>query len=215
MAELAELHHFVPGDNIKNYCNALGRFATGITVITAIGPDGPSAIIANSFASVSLDPPLILWSPDKKSRRHDIFVQAQHFVVHVLSAQQRHICDGCYCPLPHFFAAWICQWVNWRRVLHRPDGRARRQSFCLGPEPSASAANRHSALPIGEGSYVGREIHGGMPNDRSAEMASLVLRRMSSLAFGLMARLTVRLAWLWRPVFGQPRSSSARVLSCA
>jgi len=114
-----------------------------------------------------------------------------------------------------FFAAWICQWVNWRRVLHRPDGRARRQSFCLGPEPSASAANRHSALPIGEGSYVGREIHGGMPNDRSAEMASLVLRRMSSLAFGLMARLTVRLAWLWRPVFGQPRSSSARVLSCA
>lgn len=94
MGELADLHHFVPGDNIKNYCHALGRFATGITVITAIGPDGPSAITANSFASVSLDPPLILWSPDKKSRRHDIFVQAQHFVVHVLSSQQRHICDG-------------------------------------------------------------------------------------------------------------------------
>lgn len=84
---------FKPSDNLRNYRSALGRFATGIAVVTAQGQSGPVAITINSFTSVSLDPALILWTPDKKSKRHDIFVNAKHFVVHVMAAQQRHISD--------------------------------------------------------------------------------------------------------------------------
>ena len=85
---------FNPHENVSHYRRALSRFATGIAVVTASGPDGPTAITVNSFASVSLDPPLILWSPDKASRRHDVFAQATHFAVHIMAAHQRDICQG-------------------------------------------------------------------------------------------------------------------------
>lgn len=94
MEVCGQSQRFSPSVNPKAYRNALGRFATGITVITTYGPNGPSAITVNSFASVSLDPALVLWSPDKKSKRHDIFVNAEYFAVHVLAAHQRGICDG-------------------------------------------------------------------------------------------------------------------------
>ncbi len=67
---------------------ALGRFATGVTVVTAQGPDGPAGFTANSFASVSLDPPLVLWSPARASTRFGIFEAAQYFAVHVLAEDQ-------------------------------------------------------------------------------------------------------------------------------
>lgn len=47
--------------------DALGRFATGMTEVTTMGPEGPVAFTANSFSSLSLDPPLVLWSPAKPS----------------------------------------------------------------------------------------------------------------------------------------------------
>ena len=89
-----DLHRFKPNENVKDYRSALGRFATGITVVTALSPNGPVAITVNSFASVSLNPALILWSPDKSSKRHDTFVRAEHFVVHVLAAEQRQVCEA-------------------------------------------------------------------------------------------------------------------------
>lgn len=82
-------------DNSRALRNAFGTFATGVTVVTAAGPEGPVAITVNSFTSVSLDPALLLWSPGKFSRRHDIFVAADRFSVHVLSDAQRAIADGC------------------------------------------------------------------------------------------------------------------------
>lgn len=69
--------------------DALGRFATGVTVVTAVGPRGPLGITANSFASVSLDPPLVLWSPARKSSRFPAFEAASHFAVHVLARDQQ------------------------------------------------------------------------------------------------------------------------------
>lgn len=68
--------------------DAFGRFATGITVVTALGTRGPCGITANSFASVSLEPPLLLWSPARASRRFDVFVEASHFAIHVLGREQ-------------------------------------------------------------------------------------------------------------------------------
>lgn len=74
--------------------DALGRFGTGVTVITCDSAQGPMGITANSFASVSLDPALVLWSPAKSSKRFDAFTNAKHFAIHVMSAQQADICNG-------------------------------------------------------------------------------------------------------------------------
>ncbi len=71
---------------------ALGRFATGVTVVTTQGPQGPLGMTANSFSSVSLEPPLVLWCPARASARHDIFARARHWSVHVLGSEQLETC---------------------------------------------------------------------------------------------------------------------------
>ncbi len=80
--------------NTRVLRDAFGRFASGITIVTAATPDGPIGITANSFSSLSLDPPLILWSPSVGSRRFPYFEQASHFAVHILSADQQDLCLG-------------------------------------------------------------------------------------------------------------------------
>lgn len=69
---------------------ALGRFATGVCVITA-NPSGfsPFGVTVNSFASLSLDPPLVLWSLQKSSDTMDAFTAASHYCVNVLSEDQQ------------------------------------------------------------------------------------------------------------------------------
>lgn len=86
---MAAADSFTPSpDTQRRLRDALGRFATGVTVVTARGPAGPVGITANSFASLSLDPPLVLWSPARASRRFGVFVEASHFAVHVLARDQ-------------------------------------------------------------------------------------------------------------------------------
>lgn len=80
---------FTPGPgNSRDLRDALGTFATGVTVVTVATPLGPLGITANSFASVSLDPPLVLWCPAKSSRRYEAFVTAEHFAIHVMGEHQ-------------------------------------------------------------------------------------------------------------------------------
>lgn len=73
---------------------ALGEYATGITVVTARGRgnnalEGPLVgLTVNSFASVSLDPPLVLWSLGIGSASRDAFCSASHFAVNILAADQ-------------------------------------------------------------------------------------------------------------------------------
>ena len=68
---------------------ALGSFATGVTVITTRAADGtPVGLTANSFNSVSLDPPMVLWSLARKSLSLPVFCASSHWVVHVLAADQ-------------------------------------------------------------------------------------------------------------------------------
>lgn len=80
-----------PAADPRAFRDALGRFATGVTVVTCAGPDGPMGITANSFASVSLDPPLVLWSPAKSSSRFGTFHVAGRFAIHILEEDQDHI----------------------------------------------------------------------------------------------------------------------------
>ena len=70
---------------------ALGRFATGVTVVTCLGDKGPCGITANSFSSVSLDPPLILWNIAKVSNSLRAYLAAEHFAINVLGAGQRDL----------------------------------------------------------------------------------------------------------------------------
>ena len=71
---------------------ALSQYATGVTVITARGPDGRKVgMTANSFTSVSMDPPLVLWCPGKNARSLAQFTEATHFAVNVLSAEQEQL----------------------------------------------------------------------------------------------------------------------------
>jgi flavin reductase (DIM6/NTAB) family NADH-FMN oxidoreductase RutF len=79
--------------------DALGRFATGVTVVTTMTPAGPLGITANSFASVSLVPPLVLWSPARKSARFPAFEAASHFAIHVLGCDQRALAERFAAPL--------------------------------------------------------------------------------------------------------------------
>lgn len=77
----------------QQFRRVLGRFATGVTIITTRSADGlPIGITCNSFASVSLDPPLVQWSIAKTSRNHSAISAAEHFAVHVLDANQRKLC---------------------------------------------------------------------------------------------------------------------------
>jgi flavin reductase (DIM6/NTAB) family NADH-FMN oxidoreductase RutF len=86
---------FKPGPtNTRALRDAFGRFSTGITIVTVASEDGPVGITANSFSSLSLDPPLVLWSPEIKSRRFGYFAEAKHYAIHVLASDQASLCEG-------------------------------------------------------------------------------------------------------------------------
>lgn len=85
---------FAPESDARAYRDTLGRFATGVTIVTCACPQGPIGITANSFASVSLDPPLVLWSPAKSSNRYRHFAEAPEFAIHVLADDQAQVCLG-------------------------------------------------------------------------------------------------------------------------
>ena len=70
--------------------STLGSFVTGVTIVTTRGPDGaPVGVTANSFNSVSLDPPMVLWSLAKSARCRAAFSAGRTWAVHVLSAAQQ------------------------------------------------------------------------------------------------------------------------------
>jgi 3-hydroxy-9,10-secoandrosta-1,3,5(10)-triene-9,17-dione monooxygenase reductase component len=78
----------------RAFRDALGQFATGVTVITTRTADGGRAgLTSNSFNSVSLTPPLVLWSLALTSTNLAAFVDATHFAVHVLTEEQRDVAN--------------------------------------------------------------------------------------------------------------------------
>lgn len=79
-------------ETTRDLRDALGRYATGVTVVTTASDIGPLGITANSFASVSLDPALVLWSPARKSRRFDAFTGQSGFAIHILGSEQEELC---------------------------------------------------------------------------------------------------------------------------
>jgi flavin reductase (DIM6/NTAB) family NADH-FMN oxidoreductase RutF len=82
-----------PNFDPSAFRDALSQFATGVTVITTRAPSGQLiGITASSFNSVSLDPPLVLWSLATKSASMPVFQSNSHYVVNVLAASQIDLC---------------------------------------------------------------------------------------------------------------------------
>lgn len=73
---------------------ALSCFATGVTVVTTRNNDGERVgITVSSFNSVSLDPPLVLWSIADDAYSYDVFIDAEYFAVNILTMEQQHLVE--------------------------------------------------------------------------------------------------------------------------
>jgi flavin reductase (DIM6/NTAB) family NADH-FMN oxidoreductase RutF len=90
MADQPERQEYRSGHDPRTLRDALGCFATGVTVVTCLRPDGmPAGLTVNSFTSVSLDPPLLLVCLAKKALSASALIEAEHFAVNVLQTGQQ------------------------------------------------------------------------------------------------------------------------------
>lgn len=82
-----------PDFDARFFRSALGRFATGVTIITTQSQhdNKPLGLTISSFNTVSLDPPLVLWSLTHKASTLQHFLKAERYVIHVLAASQLHL----------------------------------------------------------------------------------------------------------------------------
>jgi len=89
---------------------ALGRFGTGVTIVSTLGADGaPVGVTANSFSSVSLDPPIVLWSLRRQSPSLAAFDSAGRFVINVLALDQVELSRRFASSMPDKFSGVACR----------------------------------------------------------------------------------------------------------
>ena len=117
--------------------DVLARFATGITVVTACGPDGqPFGLTVNSFAALSLDPPMVLWSLKRASPSLAAFTEARHWAVNILADDQADLSRRFATPGIDKFSGVACRpgeagtpiiegclaWLQCRHAAHHAGG---------------------------------------------------------------------------------------------
>lgn len=97
----------------RDFRDCLGQFTTGVAVVTTRATDGSKAgITINSFASVSLDPALVLFSVDHRAATHALFTgEATHFCINILSQDQKHASELFSAPGQH----------GWDKVTYEND----------------------------------------------------------------------------------------------
>ncbi len=112
-----------PDFDPRDFRNALGLFATGVTIVTTRTATGdPIGLTANSFSSVSLAPPLVLWSLSLRSPNLPNFLQATHFAINVLARDQIALSQRFSKPIPNKFEGVACS--EGRERLPLLDGAA-------------------------------------------------------------------------------------------
>lgn len=80
-------------NKVNVFKQIMGAYPTGVTIVTTMNEQGtPAGLTVNSFASVSLDPLLVLWCIDKRVSTFDTFMKAPKFAVHTLAADQADAC---------------------------------------------------------------------------------------------------------------------------
>lgn len=85
----------------RAFRDTLGKFPTGVAVVTASGPDGPAGLTTNAFSSLSLDPPLVLVCFDRGSRTLDVVRETKRFAVNVLRTGQEDLARLFAGKVPH------------------------------------------------------------------------------------------------------------------
>lgn len=96
-------------NKIESFRKALGAYPTGVTIVTAYNEKNePMGLTVNSFASVSLDPLLILWSIDKGASSYDAFLKVDRFSVNILASDQGDLCNLFASRVPDRFGQ--CDW---------------------------------------------------------------------------------------------------------
>ena len=99
--------------------DVLGQFATGVTVVTTLGDGGaPVGLSANSFASVSLDPPLIIWSIGLRAPSLGAFRSHGFFAINILCDQSKDLALRFARPSDDKFAGVDWRPGPWRRACH-------------------------------------------------------------------------------------------------
>ncbi len=128
-----------------------GHFATGVVVITAVGPDGqPAGMTANSFASVSLQPPLVSVNVDHGADFHPVMLQAEGFVFNILEIHQEALSRRFAANLPRRFDG----------VGYRQDERG---FVLLDGAMARIHCVPHSRFEAGDHTiFVGRVVGGGV-----------------------------------------------------
>ena len=173
----------------------LGSFVTGVTVITTLDANGkPHGLTANSFSSVSLDPPLILWSQSLKAPSHPVFRDGERFVVNILADDQVEISQrfsrggadkfaGCSTrpglgsvPLLGGCSAYL----ECRRISSFPGGD---HMIFLGEVERIERTGRQP-LVFGGGRYLVAQPHdiGAPPTEGGANIARLQAVRLATRA---------------------------------
>ncbi len=79
------------GFDSSEFRQAVGQFATGVTVVTTLLSGEPKGMTVNSFSSVSLDPPMVLWNVGKDAESYDAFMASDAFALHILHAGQQEL----------------------------------------------------------------------------------------------------------------------------
>lgn len=92
---------------------AFGKFATGVAIVTTTDPENnPIGLTINSFSSVSLEPPLVLWSLGNRSQNLELFRNSSHFAINILASDQQEISDKFAKPSEDRFAD-----ISWFRGI--------------------------------------------------------------------------------------------------
>jgi flavin reductase (DIM6/NTAB) family NADH-FMN oxidoreductase RutF len=96
-----------PRHDARDFRSALGCFPTGVCLVTALAPDGRRVgLTANSFSSVSLDPPMVLWSLSRSASSAPVFRDAEYFAINVLGDQDAALSTHFARPGEDKFAAF-------------------------------------------------------------------------------------------------------------
>jgi flavin reductase (DIM6/NTAB) family NADH-FMN oxidoreductase RutF len=136
---------------------ALGRFATGVTVVTTVVDGQPHGMTANAFSSASLDPPLILVCVDHEAVLHDLLGESEAFGVSILAAAQEHL-------------------SIWFATADRPGGRAQFADVAWAP-------GAHTGAPLLDGAAARLECRpaGRFPaGDHSVFLGEVVAAELDS-----------------------------------
>lgn len=101
-----------PEHDNRDFRTALGAFPTGVCLITTLGPDGERVgLTVNSFSSVSLDPPMVLWSLARTANCAPVFRDAEYFAINVLSAGDAQLSSHFARPGDDKFSPYIQRFV--------------------------------------------------------------------------------------------------------